>query len=307
MEALRGSAQATEGANTLDSPEHTNLQQTVAGTVSIEGIGLHTGVQSRVTLIPAGPGEGVVFVRADLAGRPRIPAHPSCVTGSVRHTVLTRGRAEVQTVEHLLAAVWAMGIDNVTIEVDGPEVPIGDGSSLPFVQALQSVGSVEQPAERVFGVFSLPRWVSLGDAWVAAVPATEFWVSAVYEHPHPVVGRQEAAFCVGSAVFAREIAPARTFGFLEERELLRAKGLGKGASIENAVVIGEKGYLTPLRFPDELVRHKLLDLIGDLALMGVRLRLRVVACRAGHAAHHRLAAELVAARVGLWTEVLQRA
>lgn len=268
---------------------------------------MHTGACARVTLNPAAPGEGISFVRSDLPGWRTIPARTAYVTRTARCTVLAHRDAEVSTVEHLLAALWAMGIDNATIEVDGPEIPILDGSALPFVRAIEQVGTIAQdrPSPRL--AVSLPRWVQHRRAWLIALPAAEFWVSAVYEHPHPAVGRQEATFPVTPEVFAREIAPARTFGYLAEEAELRERGLARGASLENALVIGESGYLAPLRFPNELARHKLLDLLGDLALLGARPSMHVMAVRAGHGTHHRLAEELAAGRLGFITEVVSGA
>lgn len=269
-------------------------QQTLASEAGFEGIGLHTGESARVRFLPAPEGTGIRFRRVDLEGSPEIPADIDFVVATDRGTSLAKGEARVDTVEHLLAAVVASGIDNLWIEIDGPEVPIGDGSFAPFHEVLSGAGVVEQDAPaRVLEVERVVTASTSKGASYVVTPAEGYTISATIDFDHPVVGRQFASFPVEREVFGREIAGARTFGFLHEAEALKARGLARGATLENAVVLDERGLASgELRFPDEFVRHKIGDVIGDLALLGARLRGHVVADRPSHEGNVLLAREL---------------
>ena len=266
-------------------------QQTLATEVSLEGIGLHTGAQARVVFRPAPPNTGIRFRRVDLEGAPEVPAELASVVSTERGTTLARGEARVHTVEHVLAAAVAAGLDNLRIDLDGPEVPIADGSFRPFFECLTRAGTTGQgEAARVLEVRQPIGVDGVGGGCYALLPATSLRVSATIEFDHPLVRRQYASFEVTREEFGREIAPARTFGFLKEAEDLRARGLALGATLENAIVLDAEGIASgELRFADEFVRHKIGDVIGDLALIGRRLRGHVMADRPSHAGNVALA------------------
>jgi len=256
----------------------------VGGSATLEGVGVHTGAVTRLTLKGAAPGSGVAFVRTDLPSAPRIPATLDAVTAVERRTALAVNGAEVHTVEHVLAAAVALELDDLTIEISGLEPPIMDGSFAPYLEALRRAGPVEQP-EGVADEFVVRDafTVTEGDATYLVGPSPRFQLSTTIEFPHPAIGRQSLAVAVDEATFAAELAPARTFGFVKEVEALRAKGLITAASTENAIVLDETGVVgTTLRWPDEFVRHKAADVIGDLALVGGRIRAHVVATRPSH-------------------------
>ncbi len=260
-------------------------RRTVGGEVRLQGTGVHTGAESTVTLRPAPAGYGIRFRRSDLPESPEIPVSLDHVVDTEMGTTLAVGdEARVQTVEHLLGALWGAGVSDVAIEVDGPEPPILDGSFLPFLEAIQGVGTRELDGDAP--VLHLARPVTFegsnGTRYVAA-PADELRISAALEFDHPLIGRQYGDFTLHEDGFFREIAPARTFGFRADAERLHAQGLALGASLENTVVLDGEGILNDsLRFPDEFVRHKVGDLVGDLALLGARLQARVIADRPSH-------------------------
>ena len=271
-------------------------QQTIAGTAELEGAGIHTGKPARLRFTPAEPDEGIRFVRTDVDGAPVIPASLENVRDTDLGTTLAVGEVEAKTVEHVLAAVGALQVDNVTIEMSGPEVPIMDGSFLPFMEALTGAGVVEQDAPARVLTFDRPLTVDgpRGGHYVCA-PASDFRISATIEFDHPLVRRQFASFNV-DAGFAREIGPARTFGFLRDAEALHARGLALGAGTENAVILDEEGVVEgDLRFADEFVRHKIGDMVGDLSILGGRLRGHVVAERPSHAGNIELGRAILAA------------
>jgi UDP-3-O-[3-hydroxymyristoyl] N-acetylglucosamine deacetylase/3-hydroxyacyl-[acyl-carrier-protein] dehydratase len=274
----------------------TQRQRTIAGEATFEGTGLHTGEPARMRFRPAAAGSGVRFVRTDMAGEPDVPAHLDHVVSTDRGTSLGLGDARVHTVEHVLAAVQAAGIDNLRIELAGPEIPIGDGSFRPFFDALRAAGCAELDAPVQELVISSPvSTTSAGGASYTAVPAPCYRVSATIEFDHPLVRRQYASFDVTMAEFEREIAPARTFGFLRDAEELRARGLARGATFDNTIVLDDVGLAGgALRFPDEFVRHKIGDVIGDLALLGRRVRGHIVADRPSHQGNLELARQLEA-------------
>ncbi|NLN18513.1 MAG: UDP-3-O-[3-hydroxymyristoyl] N-acetylglucosamine deacetylase [Firmicutes bacterium] len=258
-------------------------QQTIKHSFDIEGIGVHTGTVCRLGFHPAPAGTGIVFQRIDLPGQPLIPATIDYVVDSFRCTRIADGAASVSTVEHVMAALSGLGIDNCHLTVDGPEVPIVDGSAATFIRMLKAAQVVEQSLPRQYVELSRPVWVSDGGRHMVALPSDRFCVSFTFtnDKAHPALTDQYAEVIVTPESFEKEIAPARTMGWLEEVESLRRKGLIQGASGDIAVVIGEESVLTPLRYPNELVRHKILDVIGDLALVG-RLRAHVIGIRSGH-------------------------
>jgi UDP-3-O-acyl N-acetylglucosamine deacetylase len=256
---------------------------TVRLPVSVEGVGLHLGRRCRLTFRPAPPGSGVTFVRADVSGSPRIPAHAGVAVLSERRTQLGEEPGALHTVEHVLAAVAGLGIDDLDIEMDAAEPPILDGSAGPFVDALQRAGVVAHGRRAAELRITETVRVDDGVSWYEAHPADDLRLEVEIDFPHPLIGRQSGAWLVTPERFVRELAPARTFGFLHEVEALRAKGLIQGASTENAVVLDERGVVgTTLRWPDEFVRHKAMDCVGDLALAGARVRARVVAHKPSH-------------------------
>jgi len=272
-------------------------RQTLAGEAAVEGIGLHSGEKVRMRLLPAEAGTGVVFVRAD-AGDVEIPATLEYAGPSFYATVLRRGDLTVSTIEHLMAALYALLVDDVRVELDGGEVPILDGSSLPFVDLLLKAGRAPHDVVREYISLVRPVVVSQEDKRIAAYPCREYRVTYAIDFDHPVLGYQELSTTLwGEGAFAGKLAPARTFTFESDVKKLRDSGLALGGSLENAVVLGEQGLLNPgLRYEDEFVRHKMLDLTGDLSLLGHPLRAHIVAYRAGHDLHARLARRIWDAR-----------
>ena len=275
-------------------------QKTLAHIVQVEGIGLHTGRPARVTIRPAGEGEGIVFVRVD-RGHAAIPAAARLLNGTSLSTTLSRGADSVATVEHVLSALGGLGVDNALVEVDGPEIPILDGSARPFVDLILKAGMRVQSAPRQFLALTRPVRVKDGDKEILALPANDFQVTYAIDFPHPAIGYQATTARIEAAAYASEIAPARTFCLMREIETMRRAGLAKGGSLDNAVVVGETGVVNgTLRFPDEFVRHKVLDLIGDLGLLGAPLRAHVIAFKAGHRLHAALVRRILGSHAA-WT------
>ncbi|MEP7384529.1 MAG: UDP-3-O-acyl-N-acetylglucosamine deacetylase, partial [Gemmatimonadota bacterium] len=268
-------------------------RQTIAREASLEGIGLHLGLPCRVTFRPAPSGTGILFVRTDLEGTPAVRADISIAVESERRTQLGEGESALHTVEHVLAAVAAHQIDDLIIGIDGPEPPIMDGSAGPFFRALAAAGIAPQGGRVEVLTLAAPVRVDHGESWYEAFPADALSLDVTIDFPHPLIGRQVGRYVVTPESFARELADARTFGFAHEVEYLRSRGLIKGGSTENAVVLGESGVVdNALRWPDEFVRHKAMDCVGDLALAGRRVRARVVAHRPSHAGTVRLVREM---------------
>ncbi|MEJ2008009.1 MAG: UDP-3-O-acyl-N-acetylglucosamine deacetylase [Acidobacteriota bacterium] len=269
-------------------------QNTIARPVSTEGIGLHTGVPVHVRLLPAPSGTGIVFKRIDLDGFP-IKARAKNVARVSYATSLMRKGVLISTTEHLLSALAAAGVDNVFIEIDNLEVPIMDGSALPFLRLIQEAGLKQQRAGRTFAKILKPVEVVDGAKRIAVYPSDDFEITYRIAFNHPLIGEQERSFSMNQSGYEVGIAPARTFGFIDEVEMLRRSGLVRGGSLENAIVLTETGVMNPegLRFPDEFCRHKILDLIGDLAMFGCPLVGHVVADRAGHAMHIALVSRLL--------------
>lgn len=277
-------------------------QRTLRRSITCAGIGLHSGNRVNLTLRPAPADFGIRFRRADLGGL-EIPARIEHVASLNYATGLSFAGATVETVEHLLAALVSQGVDNVAIELNTPEVPIMDGSAAPFVYLIQEAGIRKLSTARRYLKVLRPLSLTRGDKHIAVYPADDFRVTYTISFDHPLLRHQTRSVVVEPAAFAEELAPARTFGFLKDLEMLRQQGLTLGGSLDNAIVLGETGILNnTLRFDDEFVRHKILDAIGDLALVGHPIIGHVVAQRGGHALHTALGAELLEQR-DAWTFV----
>jgi len=271
-------------------------RKTLARPAVLEGLGLHLGVPCKITFQPAPARQGIVFRRTDCSGFPRIRAHVSEVSASERRTQLGRGQYAVHTVEHVLAAVAGLGIDDVTIDMNGPEPPILDGSAAPFVEALSDAGLVDLEGEPDFLDLTEPVRIIDGASVYEAYPCEQLELDVTIEFPHPLIGKQSRRFVVTEESFASELSRARTFGFVHEVEALRGKGLIKGASLNNAVVLDDSDILSgDLRWSDEFVRHKAMDCVGDLALAGARVRARIVAIKPSHRGTVTLVRELIKA------------
>ena len=269
---------------------------TVARPAVLEGIGLHLGVRCTITFQPAASRQGIVFRRTDCAGLPRIKAHVSEVSASERRTQLGKGEHAIHTVEHVLAAVTGMGIDDVTIDMDGPEPPILDGSAAPFIAALSEAGIASIDGEPDFLDIAEPVRIIDGASVYEAYPSDHLELDVTIEFPHPLIGRQSRSFVVTQECFKAEMSRARTFGFVHEVDALRGMGLIKGATLDNAVVLDDSDILSgELRWNDEFVRHKAMDCVGDLALAGARVRARIVAVKPSHRGTVTLVRELVKA------------
>ncbi|MFZ5875915.1 MAG: UDP-3-O-acyl-N-acetylglucosamine deacetylase [Nitrospirota bacterium] len=263
-------------------------QQTIQHPVRCEGVGLHSGQPVSVWLHPADPDTGIRFVKKTATGDTWLHASIDEVSQTRLATSLGQGESIVHTVEHLLAAISGMGVDNIVVEVTASEIPIMDGSAKPFVEAIVEAGIVRQSAARSVMVITKAFEVRDGDGWIAAKPSSRLEIHNTVEYDHAAIGRQVFAYQDnGPADFAATLAPARTFGFLRDVEHLKAAGYILGGSLANAVVVGPSGVLNPegLRWSDEFVRHKTLDLVGDLMLLGTALRGRITAYKAGHRLH----------------------
>ena len=271
-------------------------QRTFKQRASFDGIGLHTGEPVRLTLAPAPADTGIVFVRTDLAPELEIPAQCGCVVDAVLNTSLGRDGVRIGTVEHILAALAGCGIDAARIEVEGPEVPIGDGSSAPFVQLIQRAGIHELRAPRRFLQVRKPVVIVQGDKIAKLLPARRLRMTYTVDFQHPLISDQTCALELDGRSFQKEIARARTFGFKRDVESLHRAGLARGGSLENAVVVDDFHILNPegLRFPDEFVSHKILDALGDLALLGMPVIGHFVAVKSGHALNHLLVRKALA-------------
>ncbi len=270
-----------------------DLQRTLRRPTYCAGIGLHSGNKVTLSLRPAPADYGIRFRRTDLGGL-EIPATIDNLAGIQYATGLSCDHASVETVEHLLAALVNLGIDNAVVELNHPEVPIMDGSASPFVYLVTEAGVRTLPARRRYLKVLRPVSLSRGDKRIALYPSDHLKLTYSISFDHPLLRHQARTLRITEATFVEQIAPARTFGFLKEVEMLRQNGLALGGSLENAVVLGETGVLNnQLRFEDEFVRHKMLDALGDLALVGYPIVGHVVAHRAGHGLHTAFAAKLL--------------
>jgi UDP-3-O-[3-hydroxymyristoyl] N-acetylglucosamine deacetylase len=271
-------------------------QRTIHQPVTCEGVGLHSGSQVRLTLRPAPVDHGIVFVRTDLAFPVSIPALSENVVDTTLATNLGKNGVRVGTVEHLLAALSGLGVDNVRIEVNGPEVPIMDGSAAPFAYLVRSVGIRVQDAPKSFIVIKKPISVVEGDKEASFAPSRCFRIDCKIDFRHPLVSNQGYALEFSDRVFSREIARARTFCFLKDYEQLKSAGLAQGGSLDNAIVVDEFSILNPdgLRFADEFVRHKVLDAMGDTSLFGHPVIGQLKVVKSGHTLNHRLVQRVLA-------------
>ncbi|HEX8909817.1 MAG TPA: UDP-3-O-acyl-N-acetylglucosamine deacetylase [Anaeromyxobacteraceae bacterium] len=269
-------------------------QRTVARKVSCRGVGLHSGRPASLTLAPSAPETGITFVRRDLGLE--IPARADHVVDTQLSTSLGLGEVRVSTVEHVLAALVGMGVDNCRVELEGPEIPILDGSAAPFVYLIQEAGVRTQRAGKRFIIVKRPIEVRDGHKVARVEPAPELSVRFTVDFDHPLITDQTFSFVFSDRVFAREVARARTFCFLRDVERMKAAGMALGGSLENAIVVDEFSILNPegLRFPDEFARHKVLDAVGDLALLGMPLIATFTARRSGHALNQALVRKLLA-------------
>lgn len=269
-------------------------EQTIAEAVEFSGIGLHTGERATVRILPAPAGKGIVFRRVDLDNFELRADVGSVARVAYATTLMSRG-VWISTVEHILSALYGVGIDNAYVELDNFEVPILDGSALAYTDAIGRVGTQKQNQRRQYIRITKEFVLHDGDKTIGIYPFDNFAIQYDIDFPHPLIGRQQVDIQFTGTNYADSIAPARTFGFYHEVEKLQASGLIRGGSLENAIVLTETGMLneTSLRFPDEFVRHKTLDLLGDFALIGQPVLGRLVAHRAGHALHTRFVAELL--------------
>ena len=261
-------------------------QWTTRKQVSLEGVGLHSGKLARVVLSPAPASSGIVFRVAGHSDA--IPAAPESVVDSHYATTIGKNGTRIQTVEHLMAAAAGLGIDNLEVEVDGPEIPAADGSAKPFVTLLTAAGRAQQSARRRPMKIPYPIQVGTAGRWIQIVPADAFRISYTLDNDHPVIGTQVLTCAPTERSFVDEFAPARTYGFLKDLGVMRKNGLARGGSLDNAIVVGKRGVLNGLRYRDEFVRHKILDLIGDLALLGRPILGHVIARNGGHALNFEL-------------------
>ena len=269
------------------------LQRTLRRRISCVGIGLHSGNKVTLSLKPAQADFGIRFRRTDI-GHHEVPAMVQNLAGIQLATGLAREEVSVETVEHLLAALVSMGIDNVIVELNSPEVPIMDGSAAPFVYLIQEAGVQRLAVPRKYLKIIRPVAISRGDKRIALYPSDHFKVTYSVSYDHPLLRHQSRTLLMNEESFVEQIAPARTFTFLKDVEMLRQNGLALGGSLDNAIVLGETGVLNhSLRFEDEFVRHKILDAIGDLALVGYPVIGHLVAHRAGHALHTEFAAKIL--------------
>ena len=269
-------------------------QTTLAQAVAYTGIGLHSGREVHMELRPAAAGTGIVFVRTDLDGEPRVHATADHVTSTLRATTIEEGSVKFFTIEYLMSAFHALRIDNCEVRLDSEEPPVADGASLAFFDLIEQAGIAELDAPREEIV--IDRVYRIGDdkneRFVMVVPYDGFRVSFTSVNPHKLIGIQYENFEVTPETYKKEIAPARTIAYEKEIAQLRAMGLGLGGSIENVIVYNDEGWLNPLHFEDELVRHKIVDVIGDLRLAGI-IRGHVIAAASGHALNTALAKQIL--------------
>ncbi len=280
------------------------FQRTVKNEIGCNSIGLHSGRKIGMVIKPAGVDEGIVFVRRDLPGNNRIKADVHNVRDTTLATTLGLNGVTISTVEHLMSAFSGMGVDNAVVEVNAPEVPIMDGSSRPFVELLKSVGTHVQGKCKRLIVIKKKVSVAEGESTAMLLPSPEFRITYKIEFNHPSIGIQSYDMKLSDVSYAEEICAARTFGFLKDVEYLQAKGLALGGSLRNAVVLDEHRIINKggLRFPDEFVKHKILDAIGDLSLLGIPIIGHFVAFKSGHRLNNLLLKELMV-RKDCWTMV----
>lgn len=268
-------------------------QQTLSNPVFLSGVGVHSGRKANLVLKPAPANHGIRFFRTDLPGTSGIPALFSRVVDTSLATVIGENGVIVSTIEHLMACFAGLGIDNARVELDNYEMPIMDGSASVFAGEILKAGIVAQEAPRSYFVVTRPIEIVDGDKFVGAYPNEDFRITCTIDFANPVIGRQRMEITLGDASFVEQVAPARTFGFLHEVEMMKQLGLGRGGSLESAVVVKDDTIINEegLRFPDEFVRHKLLDCIGDFALIGMPIRGHIQTVKSGHLFNHRFITE----------------
>ncbi len=270
-----------------------HLQQTtLAGEVTYEGNGLHSGLPVKMTLKPAPADTGIVFVRTDMEGNPKIKAHISNVTNTMRATTIECGEAKVFTVEHVLSTLYSLEIDNCYIEMNNVEPPVADGSGFVFMNMVAEAGVVSLGKERKVHVVKNAHSVYDGDKFIAILPYDGLRITFTSINSHPLLGTQYADYEITPQIFRDEISRARTIGFMHEIEELKKMGLAKGGNLENAIVYDEEKCLSVPRFDDELVRHKILDLLGDISLIGP-IRGHIIAVKSSHELNARLSREIL--------------
>ena len=265
-----------------------HCQKTIAKAVSCSGIGVHSGQTVRLTVKPAPVNHGIQFVRTDLPDKPLIQARFNKVVDTSLATVIGNDGFIISTIEHLMAAFTGLSIDNALVEISSYEMPIMDGSAGPFTRMLKSADLKIQDAPRCYFIVQKPVELSQDGKFVGIYPAPNFRISCSIDFKHPLIGTQDFSVVISGDNFEKQIADARTFGFLQEQEYMKKYGLGQGASLDNVVVIDQDGVLNEggLRYPDEFVRHKLLDCIGDFSLLGLPILGHIVAKRSGHSFHN---------------------
>lgn len=273
-------------------------QHTIGKDVTYKGLGLHSGMPVTMTMHPAAPGTGIIFKRSDLPGGPEVPAQSRYITNTLRATTLEKGEAKVFTVEHVLSALYALQIDNCVIEMDSPEPPVGDGSAKTFCDMVEEAGIETQ--DEVIPILTLDTNAAVyeDNKFITALPYDGLRITFTSINPHPLLGTQMRDVVIDRDSYMKEIAPARTIGFTWELEAMRKMGLGKGGTLENAVVYSETECLSQLRFPDELVRHKILDILGDISLVGP-LHAHIIAVLGSHKLNAELSEKLQALKKDL--------
>lgn len=273
-------------------------QHTIGKDVTYKGLGLHSGMPVTMTMHPAAPGTGIIFKRSDLPGGPEVPAQSRYITNTLRATTLEKGEAKVFTVEHVLSALYALQIDNCVIEMDSPEPPVGDGSAKTFCDMVEEAGIETQ--DEMIPILTLDTSAAVyeDNKFITALPYDGLRITFTSINPHPLLGTQMRDVVIDHDSYMKEIAPARTIGFTWELEAMRKMGLGKGGTLENAVVYSETECLSQLRFPDELVRHKILDILGDITLVGP-LHAHIIAVLGSHKLNAELSEKLQALKKDL--------
>jgi UDP-3-O-[3-hydroxymyristoyl] N-acetylglucosamine deacetylase/3-hydroxyacyl-[acyl-carrier-protein] dehydratase len=275
-------------------------QKTIKNEIELHGTGLNTGRKVSLIFKPSPPNSGINFVRVDLPNKPIINAEVTNlvdISKSPRHTSLGAGEVWVQTVEHLMAALSGLGIDNVLIEINADEIPVMDGSAYSFVEAIKKVGTVEQEAHKKSFIIREPLWVEDDSAYIVVFPSNEFKISYTLNYENPFIGSQYLNLAILPEIFEKELCPARTFCLQKEVDALLKLGLGKGANYDNTLVVSDSGVIkNKLRFKDEFVRHKILDLLGDTYLLGFSIRGHVIAVRSGHNLNIKLIQKIKAKR-----------
>jgi UDP-3-O-[3-hydroxymyristoyl] N-acetylglucosamine deacetylase len=269
-------------------------QQTIKKEIVVEGISLHSGKDSKIRIIPAAENTGIVFYRADLDQKIKITAEPASVVNLIRNTTIGSHKVEeakISTIEHLMAAIWGSGIDNLEIAVSGPEIPVIDGSAFPYYSELIKNGTKKQKTKRRVYKIEETIFAREEESYIAILPYDGFKISYTLDYDHPVIGSSYFEFDPAKMDFAEEISKARTFGFAAEVEKLHEQGLALGGSLDNAVLIEETKTVNPLRFENEFVRHKVLDVIGDMFLNG-RIMGHIMAVKSGHRLHVNLAEKI---------------